>query len=99
MKQYDIILKAMLNNRNKKEWKATDFQKKPYFVGYEASPRMSELAKMYPDLLIVGRDGRFRTLSINWECEKIGRYIKEYKEEPFFLLDKNWIEKHIPRID
>lgn len=32
MKQYDIILKAMLINKDKKEWKATDFQKEPYFV-------------------------------------------------------------------
>lgn len=69
MKQYDIILRAMLTNKDKKEWKATDFQKEPYFVGYEASPRMSELAKMYPDLIIAGKDGRFRTLSINWENE------------------------------
>lgn len=69
MKAYDIILGAMINNKDKRIWKATDFQKEPYFVGYEASPRMSELAKMYPDLLIVGREGRFRTLSINWENE------------------------------
>jgi hypothetical protein len=60
---------------------------------------MSELAFLYPDLIIRGKDGRYRTLSINWECKNIDRYIKEYKEEPFFLLDKNWVEKHIPRID
>ena len=74
MKQYDIILRAMLTNKDKKEWKATDFQKEPYFVGYEASPRMSELAKLYPDLLMVGKDGRYRTLSINWECENLEHY-------------------------
>lgn len=79
MKQYDIILKAMLNNKDKKEWKATDFQKEPYFVGYEASPRMSELAKMYPDLINTGKDGRFRTLSINWQCENINEFIERYK--------------------
>lgn len=98
MKQYDIILKAMLNNKDKKEWKATDFQKEPYFVGYEASPRMSELARMYPDLIKTSKNGRFRILSINWDYENIDEYVSEYKEEPFFLLDKNWIEKHIPNI-
>lgn len=81
MKQYDIILKAMLNNKNKKVWTAKDFQKEPYFVGYEASPRMSELKDMYKDLFIVGRDGRFRTLEINWDCENINDFIKMYTEE------------------
>lgn len=79
MKQYDIILRAMLTNKDKKEWKATDFQKEPYFVGYEASPRMSELAKLYPDLLIVGKDGKYRTLSINWDCKNINEFIKRYR--------------------
>ena len=49
--------------------------------GYEASPRMSELMKMYEDLFIVGRDGRFRTLSINWDYEKIQDFIDMYQEE------------------
>ena len=106
MKQYDIILKAMLNNRNKKEWKASDFQKEPYFVGYEASPRMSELARMYPDLINTGRDGRFRTLSINWECENIEEYIDRYVLDSYNPDVKRFqkyindvILKHIPRID
>ena len=79
MTQYDVILRAMLSNRSIKEWKASDFQKAPYFVGYEASPRMSELAQMYPDLLNVGKDGRFRTLSINWDCELLTEYLKQVK--------------------
>lgn len=78
MKQYDIILKAMINNKNKKTWTAKDFQKEPYFVGYEASPRMSELKNMYQDLFKVGNEGRFRTLEINWEYENIDKFIKEY---------------------
>lgn len=65
--QHSIILRAMLNNRWKKEWTAKDFQRPPFFIGYEASARMSELSKKYPDLLNVGKRGRFRTLSINWE--------------------------------
>jgi len=81
MKQHDTILTAMIEHPEKKTWKASDFQKEPYFVGYEASARMSELAKIYPDLIITGKDGRFRTLSINWNCEEIDMYLEFYVEE------------------
>lgn len=80
MKAYDIILGTMINNKDKKIWKATDFQKEPYFVGYEASARMSELAKMIPEIFTTGKDGRFRTLSINWESEHLQDYINIYGE-------------------
>lgn len=68
--QYEIILGAMLTNKDKSQWTAKDFQSGEYFVGYEASARMSELNKMYPDLFITGKEGRFRTLSIDWTKEK-----------------------------
>ena len=68
--QYEIILGAMLTNKNKSQWTAKDFQSGEYFVGYEASARMSELNKMYPDLFITGKEGRFRILSIDWTKEK-----------------------------
>ena len=75
--QHDLILKSMLKNRLKKWWYAKDFQSGKQFVGYEASARMSELARMYPNILIVGRDGRFRTLAINWKNrEEIKNLIK-----------------------
>lgn len=65
--QCDVILKAMLENKDKEKWTAKDFQSGKYFVGYEASARMSDLARLYPELFIAGKDGRFRTLSINWD--------------------------------
>ena len=78
MKQYDIILYAMLKHPEITWWYAKDFQHGNYFVGYEASARMSELAKMYPDVLIAERDGRFRTLRVNWKNKKqIKKIIKE----------------------
>ena len=46
MKQYDIILKAMLTNKEVVWWYAKNLQQEPYFVGYEASARMSELENM-----------------------------------------------------
>ena len=67
LSQCDKILIAMLKNKNKKEWTAKDFQYGEYFVGYEATARMSDLLRIYPDKLIAGKDGRYRTLSINWE--------------------------------
>ncbi len=68
--QCDTILKALLTNKEKDNWTATDFQYGDYFVGYEATARMSDLLRMYPNLLVAGKIGRFRTLSINWENKK-----------------------------
>lgn len=76
--QCDVILKAMLENKLKKVWSAKDFQSGKYFVGYEASARMSDLLRMHPNLFIVGKDGRFRTLSINWEQEEIKTFLEMY---------------------
>ena len=76
--QHDIILKAMLENKDKKVWSAIDFQSGDYFVGYEASARMSELMKQYPKLFKVGRVIRFRTLQIDWEYEGINDLLKKF---------------------
>ena len=70
MSQYDTILYAMLTNKDKKYWTAKDFQSGKYYVGYEASARMSEISNMYFDIIETGKDGRFRTLSINWKNKK-----------------------------
>lgn len=72
--QCDTILRALLINKEKDNWTAKEFQNGEYFVGYEATARMSELANKYPTLIKVGKDGRFRTLSINWDnTEEIKR--------------------------
>ena len=76
--QHEIIIKAMLENPSKETWKATDFQTGRYFVGYEATARMSEIVILYHGLVNVGKEGRFRTLSINWKNKK---YIKQLKKE------------------
>lgn len=83
MIQHDIIERGMLENPQKKWWYASDFQKGKYFVGYEASPRMSELKKIKPTLFLEKRDGRFRILSINWDNKK------EVEEEKKRLDIKN----------
>lgn len=77
--QCDTILIAMLKNKSKNIWTAKDFQSGEYYVGYEATARMSDLLRMYPDLFIAGKDGRFRTLSINWENEnEVKQALKKY---------------------
>lgn len=68
--QMDIILKAMIDNPKKKIWKASDFQKGKYFVGYEATARMSDLKRTYPNIFNVGKEGRFRTLELNWNNKR-----------------------------
>ena len=73
--QCQFILKTMYENRNnKKVWYAKDFQHGKYFVGYEATARMSDLLRMYPQIFIVGKDGRFRTLELNLDEEQ---FIKD----------------------
>lgn len=78
LSQCDVILKAMLENKSKRVWTAKDFQSGEYFVGYEASARMSDLVRMYPDIFIVSKDGRFRTLSINWDAGEVEELFKKY---------------------
>lgn len=75
--QRKTILKAMFANPNKTDWLATDFQHEPYFVGYEASPRMSELKNDFPDLFIVKTIDRYRSLAINWDNKELIAEIKD----------------------
>ena len=82
LSQCEKILVAMLTNKNKEIWMASDFQSGKYFIGYEASARMSDLTRIYPTLFIVGKKGRFRTLSVNWEeKELIKTLMKECEIE------------------
>lgn len=81
MTQMKKMLRIMLTNKNKKIWEAKDFQQfGECFIGYEASARMSDLVRIYPDLFIVGKNGRFRTLQINWDYEEINDLIKMLEE-------------------
>lgn len=76
--QCDTILKAMLENKKIIWWSAKDFQNDPYFVGYEATARISELVEKYPDLIKVGKDGRFRIISINWDSKDLQDQLKRF---------------------
>ena len=82
--QCDTILKAMIENEWKESWDARDFQSGKYFVGYEATARMTDLTNKWPNLFKVGKDGRFRTLAIDWDnkeaVEEAKKYISLFKE-------------------
>lgn len=83
MTQCDKILKAML--MGDKKWTAKDFQYGDNFVGYEASARMSDLVRMYPDLFIITKIGRYRALEINWEQKDlIKELFKKYEINVYF---------------
>lgn len=79
MTQCEIILTAMLENKNKEIWTASDFQSGKYFVGYEASARMSDLMRLHPKVFVIEKIHRFRTLKINWEAEETKKLLKEYE--------------------
>ena len=83
--QQEMILRAMFNHPDKKFWLAKDFMQGEYFVGYEASARMSELLKLYPNALIGTKDGRYRVISINWKAKDEINLIMER------LGDEKWI--------
>ena len=78
MTQCEVILKAMLENKDKEIWTASDFQSGKYFVGYEATARMSDLKRLHPKVFTVGKLHRFRTLKINWEAEETQELLKKY---------------------
>lgn len=81
MRQIDRMLKIILDNPTKKIWSAKDFQYGKYFIGYEASARMSDIIRMYPEIFIVGKDGRFRTIEVNWKKKRLIKKIKKMVDE------------------
>lgn len=75
--QCETIIKIMLENEYKEWWYAKDFQNGKYFIGYEATARMSDLIRLYPTLFNVAKDGRFRIISINWDNTKLVNQFKK----------------------
>lgn len=79
MTQCDKILIIMFKNDWKVWWDARDFQQSgEFFIGYEATARISDLLKKYPDLFLKGKDGRFRTIAIDWDNKDAVNDIKNY---------------------
>ena len=80
MTQKEKILICLLKNPNK-VFTAIDFQSGNYFVGYEASARISELIDLFPELFLVGKKNKFRTIQLNTNAiEEINELINGFKE-------------------
>lgn len=70
MTQQEKIFTLIIANQSKEWWVASDFMDKglgELFVGYEASPRMSEIVRDYPFAFDVRRNGKFREIKFNFE--------------------------------
>lgn len=68
MRQVEKLV-AYMKSRPDKEWfYAPDFQQPnmppEYFVGYEASARMSDLVRQSPHLVDVKKDGKYRYIRL-----------------------------------
>lgn len=75
LSQCNRILKIMLKRDNCfKIWYATDFQ---CIVGYEATARLSDLKRLYPNLFYVVKKGKFRGLQVDWEQKETIKEIRE----------------------
>lgn len=80
MTQCDRMLEIMLENKWKEVWYAKDFQREEWFIGYEATARMTDLSNQWEGLFIIGKDGRFRTLAINWDNKEAVKEAVNYIE-------------------
>jgi len=73
LSQVQCIVAAMVSQPHKTIWYAKDFMpperdfNDPFFVGYEASARMSDLLRMYPYMFEAGKQGKYRTLRFKFE--------------------------------
>lgn len=71
MTQHEKILAVMVRNKAQEWFYAPDFQRPgmhaDLFVGYEASARMSELIKDYPELVQYKREGKYRYIRVRYE--------------------------------
>lgn len=69
MKQAEKIVATMCENRDKKWWYPPDFMKSDskYFVGYEASARLSELVRDNPLMFDSTKLDKYLYRRIKWE--------------------------------
>jgi len=67
MSQQEKILRTMIRFDKQEWWRAPDFMAPgldDLFVGYEASPRMTEVAQEYGAVIETRKNGRFREIKL-----------------------------------
>lgn len=71
MTQYEKIFSLMVRRHGVQEWFFPyDFMQSTLgdlFVGYEASARISEMCKKYPDLIEWKHEGKYRLIRLKFE--------------------------------
>lgn len=86
--QMSKIISVMIRNKSQQWFMAGDFQEPKIklgdrmFVGWEASARMSDLLRMYPEMVEVSHKGKYRYL----------RFRFENTVEMFKTLTPDWID-------
>lgn len=68
--QHQKILTIMCRNQDQRWWFAYDFMKSswgPMFVGYEASARLTELSKRYPNMVETEQAGKYKKRRLRFE--------------------------------
>jgi len=86
--QVEKIIKYMAKHPTKQWWYAPDFQargmEEAYYVGYEASARMSDIMRMYPTIINIKREGKYRYIQLRpikeWSTtipESIRKMVRE----------------------
>ena len=91
MTQQDKILKKMLSYPSQRWWVPQNFmESSQYFVGYEASARLSELAKQYPELIESERQGKYLARRI---CFEKVNWIELLPENIFIWWKSQVIER------
>ncbi len=69
--QHQSIVAMMCKNHNKEWWLPQDFmQPGEFFVGYEASARLSELQRENPTMFESQRAGKYMKRKINFDTGK-----------------------------
>ncbi len=89
MTQHQKIIFKMLHGPQDKWWLPQDFMRGgDYFVGYEASARLSELASDYPEMIETKQDGkqfarRIKTADVDLWLPLLPRYLQDAIKEEF----------------
>lgn len=89
MTQHQKIIFQMLKGPRDKWWLPQDFMRGgDYFVGYEASARLSELASDYPEMIETKQDGkqfarRIKTADVDLWLPRLPKYLQDAIKEEF----------------
>lgn len=71
LSQHQKIVAKMCSFPSKEWWLPTDFMKQDeFFVGYEASARLSELQRNYPDIFETRPAGKYKERRMRFEHGK-----------------------------